>query len=536
MKAKDREALKDWEAHKKSIEQATAVDIQEDVVAKEKRIEKLKKNIELFAKYYFPHYCQSDFAPFHKRLFKKNIDNKKFFGVWKFARSHAKSVCAGVILPMYLKFTGELYNMLLASNNYDNAEELLKPLQMEFEANQRLINDFGNLVGLGTWESGHFVTSDGCSFRAVGMGQSPRGTRNQEKRPDYILGDDLDLEEVCRNKERLDNAQEWVMGALFGCFDITGTARFNIVGNVIHKDTIVLRCSEVADYSEQIDILSKTEADLKLVKQLQQGLLNAKNDDERKLYTESLNYAKAGYNPSWNRFTILDCVYKILKMGYRMAQREYFNNYIEEGKVFKKDWMQFKKLPPLRAYRFLVAYLDPGFKKTKTSDSKSLFLAALHEGKFHVRKVFCGKASVEEMIGWGYAIDEFVKKGNGTYKFKMEDVFLQDLLYKDFAEASKKKGYPLPVSSDKRKKPDKDARIEATSGYFERGDVYFDEDLKNDHHFQTFMEQLLGFQAGGSTKKDGPDAMEGCFYELQASVKLNADVMVNKNSANKHKI
>jgi len=503
MKLKDREALRDWDAHKSGVEKATFIPMDEDPVTKTKRVDDLLGSIERFAKYYFPHYCSSDFAPFHKRFFKKAIDKKRTFITRAWARDHAKSVSAGVILPLYLKFTGELRNMILASYNEGNAIELLKALQVELESNQRLINDFGKQQSLGNWQEGNFTTTDGCKFRAIGSGQSPRGTRNQESRPDFILCDDIDEDELCRNPKRLDVAWDWMVGALFGCFSITGKGRFILVGNIIAQDSLVKRAIE-----------------------------RQTSDD-----SEIINITDTKGQPSWKeRFTLAECNYMITKMGYRLSQREYYNNPINEGKVFKKAWFQFKKLPPLSAYKFLVAYLDPGFKKTATSDSKALVLVGLHEAKFHIRKVFVGQASVEEMIEWSYAMDTFVKNSSATYQFKMEEVFLQSLLYKDYSAAAKVKKYPVPVSGDTRKKPDKDARIEATSGYFERGDVYFDEDIEDDHHVKELMAQYLNFEKGVKTKKDGPDAVEGAMHILSQNLVLNADITIGKRAINQHKI
>jgi hypothetical protein len=445
---------------------------------------------------------------------------------------------AGVMLPLFLKFTGELKNMLCVSYNGDNAETLLTPMQIQLESNQRLINDFGIQKGFGNWESGEFITKDGCSFRSIGSGQSPRGTRNEAARPDYILCDDIDEDELCRNPKRLDQAWDWMQGALFGCFDITGTARFIVVGNIIAPDSLVKRAITVSDDNEQIDILCKgKETDRKLIRQLQ-GELKICNDAKKgEIYTDAIGYLKQGLKPSWSeRFTMMDVAYMINKMGYRNSQREYCNNPLTEGKVFKKDWMQFKTLPPLKAYRFLVNYLDPGFKKTATSDSKAMVLVGLHNGEFHIRKVFCGQASIEEMVEWGYSMDDYVKLYNASYIFKMEEVFLQSLLYKDFNEAGKRKNRQLPVSGDTRKKPDKDARIEAISGYFERGAVFFDAAIESDHHCKMLIQQLTNFEPGVKSKKDGPDALEGAIHILQQSVMLNADVGIGERHTNKQRV
>lgn len=501
MNQRDRQAYKDWEKFRENIMRATDVDFDEHPAVQEVRKKELLQDITAFAKYYFPHYCTADFAKFHKRMFSEVTRNKRIYLVMEVAREHAKSVTAGVILPLYLMCKKELFNMLLVSYNETNAKELLRPIKLELESNQRLIHDFGKQVSLSNWEDGKFITMNGVSFRAIGSGQSPRGSRNQESRPDFILCDDIDEDEQSRSPKRVSDAFDWVNGALFGCLSIEHGGRFLIVGNRIAQDTVLGRCVEKADTHIKANI-----------------------------------YDDSG-NVSWKeRYTKAMCEYMIGKMGYRLSQREYFNNPISEGKVFKKEWFQYKKLPPLNAYKFLVAYLDPGFKKTATSDSKALVLVGLHNGDFHIRKVFCGKASVEEMIEWCYEMFYYVKRGSGAYIFKMEEVFLQSLLYKDFNAAGKTKGLQLPVSGDTRKKPDKDARIEAMSGYFERGNVFIDEDIEADHHCRALVEQFLNFEPKIKTLKDGPDATEGAFHILQQALTLNINIGIGSKHKSKHKM
>lgn len=227
-------------------------------------------------------------------------------------------------------------------------------------------------------------------------------------------------------------------------------------------------------------------------------------------FRETINLLDANGRPSWSRHSIEDCEYMIGKMGSLLAQREYFNNPISEGKVFKKEWIRYKPMKDLSKYIALIAYLDPSFKNKKNSDHKSWLLMGLADSEFHVIKAFCAPASVNDMIEWGYEIEKYVKNRSVTCDFWMEEVFLQDLLYKDFTDVAKLKGWPLPVQGDTRQKPDKDMRIGACSGYFERGNAYFNEDEKENHHMVNLIFQFTSFQPGHTgIKKDGPDAWEG---------------------------
>src|SRR5690606_25935462 len=92
---------------------------------------------------------------------------------------------------------------LMISNTEDNAKRLLLPYKNILESNNRIINDYGVQRQVGKWEDHEFTTKFGFSFRALGAGQSPRGTRNDAARPDAIIIDDFDTDEKCRNKDRV---------------------------------------------------------------------------------------------------------------------------------------------------------------------------------------------------------------------------------------------------------------------------------------------------------------------------------------------
>ena len=140
------------------------------------------------------------------------------------------------------------------------------------------------------------------------------------------------------------------------------------------------------------------------------------------------------------------------------------------------------------------------------------------------------------MIEWGYLLDEKVTSENGSCRHYMEEVFLQDLLYKDFDAAAKKRNKPLGVIGDKRKKPDKDARILSMEGLFQRGSIWFNEDEKDSHHQQRFEKQLLAFEPGTNTLKDGPDSLEGGIYKLKELISLNADLDVGARHKSSNKV
>ena len=84
-------------------------------------------------------------------------------------------------------------------------------------------------------------------FLACGRGQSPRGLRDREARPDYIVIDDLDDDELCRNEKRVHDITDWVKEALFGALDV-GRGRFIMVGNLISKNSVLANLTKTKGY------------------------------------------------------------------------------------------------------------------------------------------------------------------------------------------------------------------------------------------------------------------------------------------------
>jgi len=256
MKLKDKQAIVRWDQYRRNLIRTTPLPV-EGEQEKHVRIERLEKHFTEFCKFYFPLYCTAEFAAFQKRFARKVIDNDTIYIVRAWAREHAKSVIAGLFLPVFLMTTGRMKNMLLVSHSKDNADELLMPLMVNLESNQRLMNDYGVFKGLRNWEMGRFITNGGCSFRGIGSGQSPRGARNEEARPDYILIDDIDTDEESRNQTRIDKKFEWIEQALFPCMSIVGAKRFIFVGNILSKNSCIVKASRMADDYEMINILDK---------------------------------------------------------------------------------------------------------------------------------------------------------------------------------------------------------------------------------------------------------------------------------------
>ena len=488
--------LEKWDSHRDNIVRSTPVPKETEPV-KRARIAKLEANPEEWFAYYFPNYYTSPSANFHRQATRRVIKNNRWYEVRKWARDLAKST-RGMMEDLYMAMTGKAKNFLLVSNSYDNAEELMMPYMVNLESNARLISDYGKQTGFRQWEMGDFVTRKGISFRAIGAGQSPRGTRNEAARPDVIRIDDIDTDERCRNEKRMKDTWEWVEQALIPTVSVSGNVRIIFQGNLIHKHAIMAKACEKADFVHQVNIRDNNG------------------------------------NSSWpdkNSEEHIDWL--LSKMSYISSQKEYFNNPISEGTVFKE--INWGKIPPLGKFKFLVLYSDPSYKDGKKNDFKATWLVGKLEGRLYVIWGRLEQTSTRSMVGWHYDAREFVG-GEAPIYYYMEANFIQDLLLDQFQEVGKIKGDYIPIRPDHRKKPDKFTRIESTlEPLNSSGKLIFNEKFKIDNHFERLKEQFLALEPGSNSHDDGPDAIEGGNYIIDTKIIASAPVTIGGSNRSSRK-
>jgi len=484
------DAYKRWKEHCKNVQAATTINRNEDPVVKHKRIKRAMKDYAYWVEQYFPHYATDKCATFHIREANKVLRDENFFGVWEWPREHAKSVHADVILPLWLWVHNELKGMILVGKNETDAANLLSDIQAEFEYNQRLIQDFGAQKKTGSWEEGEFEIADGILFKSYGRGQSARGLRNREKRPNYLVWDDLDDDEIIHNPKRIDKVVDWLLGSVYGALDIRN-ARMLGVGNRIHTRSI----------------LATVVGDTEPGKPKRKGLHHSK-------VMATTDGTFTGI-PSWNeKFTSEQLQMKFERMGFTIANREYFHRTGLTGKNFKAEWIKWKYIPSLRSMDNIVAYFDPSYKPKTTNDYKAIRVWGKKGIKLYCIDAFVKQTTITETVKWLFDFHDNLPEGV-TVDYYMEEVFLQDMFFDDFENEAKERGYYLPIRGDKRKKPDKLARILSMVPLYERGLITFNIKQKNNYHMIVGNEQLLAIEKGSTLPDDAPDADEGAIWILQ---------------------
>ncbi|MCC4211361.1 hypothetical protein [Leeuwenhoekiella parthenopeia] len=498
--AEDKKYLDLWNQYRENSARATPIDLKETPAEKRKRIEHLEAHPEEWKNYYFPHHCKSPSAPFHKRFFKRIINNPEWYEVISWSRELAKSTSVMMVV-LFLVLTKRKRNILLCSDSESNAIRLLLPYKSELEANQRIINDYGTQESIGKWEAGEFITKKGASFRALGAGQNPRGTKNDAVRPDVILSDDIDTDELVRNAERVKSRVKWLTEALYACRSISEPLLWIACGNIIAKYSCITEMAKVADNHEIINIRDK------------EGKSTWPEKNTEELIDRALS-----------------------KQPWSAQQKEYYNNPVSEGDTFKD--ITYSKCPPLRSCDHVVVYADPSTSNkdrgaNKQASYKGVVVLGAKGRRRYLYKVWLDQTSNAKFVDWLYEAYMYVKEaGVDTHRIYIENNSLQDPHYQQvllpliYAKADLY-GFTIPVTEDKRKKPDKFFRIEGTLEPLNRlGNLIFNVKEQKEPNMVRMHDQMIGVSESAKMM-DGPDALEGAAWLCQnRAVKHNMSYAV----------
>lgn len=491
-KTTDKQYYEQWQRFRDNIAKSTPIDLQETAIAKKNRIAALEKSPEKWFKYYFPSFYTSEPAPFHIKATRRILDNPEYYEVRSWSRELSKSGRT-MMEVLYLVLTCKKKNVLLVSNTYSDACRLLLPYKSLLEVNDRIINDYGKQESIGKWEAGEFVTQNGVAFRALGAGQSPRGTRNEAIRPDVILIDDIDTDEECRNKDRIKTKIKWIEEALIPTRSISGHLLIIVCGNLIAKYCCITELGKKADTWEVINIRDK--------------------------------YGKSTW-PQKNTEAHIDRALGLI--SYNAGQKEYYNNPIIEGDTFVQ--INYGKVPKPSECEVIIAYADPATSNKDRGKSNASFKCVIIVGiknfKYYVFRVWLDQANNSVFVDWLFEAESFFQQ----YKVEpkrlyiennsLQDPFYQQVIKPLIQQRAKERGRveQPPVIPDSRKKPEKFERIEGTLEPIDRmGNLIFSDEIKETPYMKVMHDQMLGVSPF-STTMDGPDALEGGVWLIKNRV------------------
>ena len=291
-------------------------------------------------------------------------------------RGHAKStaITLAYILAMMLFRVRDF--CLLVSDTEGQAVEFLGDIKAELLGNDRLRETFGVESLVKDTEANIICKlKDGYIFRVQckGSEQKVRGLKWLNKRPNLIVGDDLENDEIVMNPERREKFRKWFMNALVPCGSEDCLVR--IVGTVLHLDSMLQR------------------------------LLDDPNWDSRKYEAEDGNMGHILWPEQFSEERL-----RMIRAGYEAQgdldgyAQEYRNQPIAEGNAYfsKDNFIDFdrddKGRPHLPNLEFFAA-ADFAISENERADYTVLMVCGVcPEGYVHIVDTRRGRWDAERIV------------------------------------------------------------------------------------------------------------------------------------------
>lgn len=426
----------------------------------------------------FPNFAQYEFAPFQRRAIKRITSNPEWFEVLSWSRELAKSTCT-MFCVMYLTLTGQKRNVILTSSSFDNAVRLLDPYRANLEANGRIIAYYGQQQSVGAWTEAEFITKQGVAFRALGAGQSPRGSRKDAVRPDVLLVDDFDTDQDTLNPDIIQKRWDWWEKALYPTRSVSEPTLVIFCGNIIAKDCCVVRAGAMADHWDIVNIRDK--------------------DGHSTWPEKTLRSTSTVYSPRFPRSQHRASTSTTPSLRARYSPR-WRSERCHGSPSSSSSWLT---ATPLRAKaRAKRQVVQDGLTPRQ----------ALRQAVRH--KDVLAQALNAEFIDWYVQLLAFVGGRAPVYCYmennKLQDPFFQQVFKPLVAKVRREQGVQLYIRGDEEKKTDKATRIEANLEPMNRaGNLILNEAERDNPHMKELLDQFTLFTLSLRYPADGPDAVEG---------------------------
>jgi len=196
-----------------------------------------------FAEIYMKNNCHAPYSGMHKEIFTLLLQmTKQRKGRLAIAapRGHAKSTIVSLVYVLWCVLYSKEKLVLIASNTITQAMALLKDIKDQLKRNPLIVSDFPEVCCAKNpkpWRDSRIQLPNGTMIRVYGVGQNPRGIKNDKDRPGLIIADDLESEEQAQSEEQRDKLRSWFRATLLN----TGHPHTNVIviGTILHQDSLL---------------------------------------------------------------------------------------------------------------------------------------------------------------------------------------------------------------------------------------------------------------------------------------------------------
>lgn len=405
-------------------------------------------------------------------------------------RRHAKSTAVTLAYVLASILFRDKQYILVLSDTITQATQFLGDIKKELSDNEKIVSLFG-ITGFDKDTEDDVIVNfnDGHQVRvsAKGSEQKMRGLKWNNKRPDLIVGDDLENDEIVLNKDRREKFKRWFYGALVPCLASHGVIR--IVGTILHEDSLLNNLMPSIWHKNTVV------APLKIYSTLPRPSwlafkYRAHTDDFTKILWEQK------YTAEWFIAERADYMARGISDVY---SQEFLNEPIDDSVAYfkKNDFVQASGEDKKKALNYYIA-ADLAISKDETADYSVFVVAGMDENRIiHIKNVIRDRLDGREIV-------DMIISLNDVYRpdvFGIEEMQVSKSIGPFLREEMIRTGKYVNLFPLKHGGKDKISRARSIQGRMRAGGIRFD---KNADWYPSFEDELCKFPRG--TKDDQVDA------------------------------
>lgn len=424
-----------------------------DEEQREQLIEKLARNPRLAHATFFGHRHPNARPDFHNEIIDLWHSDIPQVLVEAF-RGAAKSTLAEEAITIMAALR-RVRNILILGETFDRAVDRLKAIKHEIENNEFIQELFGSLIG-DTWTESKIVLSNGVCIQAAGQGQSLRGVKHLDARPDMAFGDDLENEESVATPEARNKVSNWLYSVVVPALDPVNRMRIN--GTPLNPESLIVNLSKSPHWvSRRYPIKYRDE--------------------------------NGEWRPTWGSRFSLDWIAAKEQEFFTAGKSTNFKQeyYCEAEdpavKAFTPD--MFRVEPTVRTWHAVYCMYDPARTTKKTSADTGVVHFSWLNNRLIVWDAYGRNWKPDEIINDMFRADsEYSPVTIGVERDGLEEFILQPLRQEQL-----KRGYAIPIRDMKAPKGKMDF-IRGLQPFFKAHEIIFTKDLPD------LRAQLLAFPTG----------------------------------------
>ena len=363
------------------------------------------------------------------------------------------------------------HNCVIVGETETRAQERLASCKRELETNPAIEQMFGSMVGP-IWGATKIELSNGVVIQAAGRGQSLRGLKHLDHRPDFCVCDDLEDEESVRTEDQCRKTSDWYWKTLIPALDTPDTP-IRILATPLSNDALAVTLTKLPQFkviTVPIEVVDETGA-------------------------------RAASWPGKFPLTVIDKLRDSFNAAGRMDA--YVQEYMCEtsdpaSRIFTAGMFRYEPTR-VRSYEPVYAVYDPARTVKASSATTGKVVASWVGNRLIVWQASARLWRPDEIIADMFACDsEF-----SPVAIVVEEDGLNEFIMQPLRHAQLERGHPIPIRPIKAPRGKSDF-IRSLQPFFRAGEVIF---AGTPEQFTELTTQLLNFGASATAKIDAPNAL-----------------------------